>query len=77
MDIQESEEFQTSKFYCKTNFDMSEIKAEEEEYYKYPIPKFYNFPSPEARERILYQNFLQVNQDVKDMIKEVLQYAKK
>ena len=56
---------------------MSEIKAEEDDYKNYPIPKFYNFPSPEARERILYQNFLQVNQDVKDMIKEVLQYAKK
>lgn len=77
MDIQESEEFQTSKFYCKTNFDMSEIKAEEDDYKNYPIPKFYNFPSPEARERILYQNFLQVNQDVKDMIEEVLMYAKK
>ena len=77
MDIQESEEFQTSKFYCKTNFDMSEIKAEEEDYKNYPIPKFYKFPSPEARERILYANFLRVNQDVKDMIEEVLMYAKK
>lgn len=26
MNVQESEEFKTSKFYCKTNFDMTEIK---------------------------------------------------
>ena len=26
MNIQESEEFKTSKFYCKTDFDMKEIK---------------------------------------------------
>ena len=29
MNIQESAEFQTSKFYCKTDFDMKEIQQEE------------------------------------------------
>lgn len=33
MNIQESAEFQTSKFYCKTDFDMKKI-AEEEANYK-------------------------------------------
>ena len=73
MNIQESEEFKTSKFYCKTDFDMNEIKKEETEYV--PLPKFYTFKSHDARERILYDNFLQVNKDVKDMIDEI--FAKK
>ena len=29
MNIQKSEEFQTSKFFCKTNFDMDELKRED------------------------------------------------
>ena len=69
MNIQESEEFKTSKFYCKTDFDMAEIKKEESEYV--PLPKFYKFKSKEERERILYKNFVQVGEDVKAMIKEI------
>ena len=70
MNIQESEEFKTTKFFCKTDFDMKEIKKEEAGYV--PLPKFYTFPSREERERILYKNFVQVGQDVKEMIKDVL-----
>lgn len=73
MNIQEAEEFKTSKFFCKTDFDMKEIKKEEAEYV--PLPKFYTFKSRDARERILYANFLQVNRDVKEMIEEI--FAKK
>lgn len=69
MNIQETEEFQTSKFFCKTNFDMDAIKKEEEEYV--PLPKFYTFASKEARERILYANFIQVDRDIKELISEV------
>ena len=36
------------------------------------LPKFYTFPSREERERILYKNFVHVGQDVKEMIKDVL-----
>jgi len=77
MDIQKAEEFRTSKFYCKTNFDMSEIKAEEADYANHPLPKFYKFPSVDARERILYANFERVNQDVNDMILEIQMEFKK
>ena len=35
------------------------------------------FPSVEARERILYANFLKVNQEVKDMIAEIQEFYKK
>lgn len=69
MNIQEAEEFQTSKFFCKTNFDMDAIKKEEEEYV--PLPKFYTFASKQARERILYANFIQVDRDIKELISEV------
>ena len=37
----------------------------------YKIPKFYTFPSKDAKERILYQNFVSVNLDVKNMIDEI------
>ena len=72
MNIQENEEFKTSKFYCKTDFDMQEIKKEEAGYV--PLPKFYTFKSRDERERILYKNFVQVGEDVKAMIKEIQQY---
>lgn len=66
MNIQESEEFKTSKFYCKTDFNMADIKKEEDGYVA--LPKFYTFKSRDERERILYKNFVQVGEDVKSMI---------
>lgn len=74
INIQESKEFKTSKFYCKTDFDMVAIQKEESDYI--PLPKFYTFKSRDARERILYANFIQVNKDVKDMINEIFQRRK-
>lgn len=71
MNIQEAEEFKTSKFFCKTNFNMNEIKAEEADYKNYPLPIFYNFKSTDAKERILYNNFNRIDQEVKDMIKKI------
>lgn len=70
MNIQEAEEFKTSKFFCKTDFDMEEIRQEEAGYV--PLPQFYTFPSKEEKERILYKNFVQVGMDVKEMIKDVV-----
>ena len=75
MNIQESEKFKTSKFYCKTDFDMKEIKKEEAGYV--PLPKFYTFKSRDERERILYKNFVQVGEDVKEMIQEIQKYKVK
>ena len=69
MNIQESDEFKTSKFYCKTDFNMADIKKEESEYMS--MPKFYTFKSRDERERILYKNFVQVGEDVKAMIAEI------
>ena len=69
MNIQESEEFRTSKFFCKTDFNMAEIAAEEKAEVR--IPEFYHFGSIEERERILYQNFCRVGEEVKEMIAEI------
>ena len=76
MDIQESEEFQTSKFYAKTDFDMAEIAKEEKDYENYTRPEFYHFESEEAKERILYSNFLRINAEVKSMITEIQEFNK-
>lgn len=73
MNIQESEEFRTSKFFCKTDFDMNEIKREEDDYKNYPLPKFYTFKSNIEREEVLYKNFNQVNKDVEKMAKDIQQ----
>lgn len=75
MNIQESEEFKTSKFFCKTDFNMEKIKKEEAGYV--PLPKFYTFKSRDERERILYKNFVQVGEDVKEMIQEIQKYKVK
>ena len=72
MNIQEAGEFKTSKFFCKTDLNMEEIKKEEAEYGKCPLPIFYDFGSPEEREQILYKNFVSVTQDVKNMIETIL-----
>ena len=71
MNIQESKEFETAKFFCKTNFDMEKIKEEEADYPNYPIPKYYEFESIDARERVLYANFERINQEVKEMIGKI------
>ena len=77
MDIKTAEEFRTTKFFCKTSFDMEQIKAEETDYSNYPIPKFYHFDSEDSKERILYANFERIDQEVKNMIKNVQTEFKK
>ena len=77
MNIQESEEFQTSKFYCKTDFNMDEISKEEKDYANYKIPKFYDFKSRDAKERKLYELFCQVNLDIKNMVDEINKFKVK
>ncbi len=71
MNVQESDEFKTSKFYCKTNFNMEEIKKEEADYKNYEIPKFYSFKTQDEKERILYANFIKVDQEVKHMVNSI------
>lgn len=69
-DIERSEEFKTTKYFCKTHFDMKKIKREEEHYV--PLPKIYEFKNDREKEIMLNRNFKRVNQEVEDMIKELL-----
>ena len=70
MDIEKSEEFKTTKYFCKTNFDMKAIKAEEDQYRE--LPKMYKFASDREREIMLNKNFKRVNDEVDAMIKELV-----
>lgn len=75
MDIQKSDEFRTSKFFCKTDFDMEQISKEESLYE--PLPKYYTFPSQDEREKELYRNFLSVNEDIRRLKVEVMKFKVK
>ena len=77
MNIQTAEEFKTTKFFCKTSFDMEQIKAEENDYENYPIPKFYHFDSEDSKARILQANFDRIKNEVKEMIKIIQTEFKK
>ena len=69
-DIEQSEEFKTTKYFCKTHFDMKKIKDEEKHYVS--LPKIYEFKNDKEKEILLNRNFKRVNQEVEDMVKELL-----
>ena len=69
-DIEQSEEFKTTKYFCKTHFDMKKIKTEED--YYVALPKIYEFKNDREKEIMLNRNFKRVNQEVEDMVKELL-----
>ncbi len=72
-DIEQSEEFKTTKYFCKTNFDMKKIKDEESHYVD--LPKIYEFRDDREKEIMLNRNFKRVNQEVEAMVKELLGIA--
>lgn len=72
-DIEQSEEFKTTKYFCKTHFDMKKIKDEEEHYV--PLPKIYEFKNDREKEIMLNRTFKRVNDEVEKMVKELLGMA--
>ena len=72
-DIEQSEEFKTTKYFCKTHFDMKKIKNEEDHYV--PLPKIYEFKNDREKEIMLNRNFKRVNDEVEKMVKELLGMA--
>lgn len=72
-DIEQSEEFKTTKYFCKTHFDMKKIKDEEDHYV--PLPKIYEFNNDREKEIMLNRNFKRVNEEVDKMVKELLGMA--
>lgn len=69
-DIENSDEFKTTKYFCKTHFDMDEIKKEESLYVD--IPKLYNFGSAREKEVTLMKNFQRVNNEIAMLVSEIL-----
>lgn len=72
IDIQNSEEFRTTKFYAKTNFDIDAIKKEESEYPD-TLPLIYDFGGEEKKEELLSKNFEKVMKEVEEIVKSVQQ----
>ena len=72
-DIEQLEEFKTTKYFCKTHFDMKKIKDEEDHYV--PLPKIYEFKNDREKEIMLNRNFKRVNEEVDKMVKELLGMA--
>lgn len=70
MDIENSPEFKTTKFYCKTNFDMEKIKNEEDHYRD--LPKFYKFANDKEKDTVLTKNFDRINDEVDYMLNQLL-----
>ncbi len=66
-DIEQSEEFKTTKYFCKTNFDMKQIHDEEAHYVE--LPKIYEFKDGREKEIMLNRNFKRVNQEVEEIIR--------
>jgi hypothetical protein len=60
--------YQTSAVNCRINLDMKAIKAEEAAYQE--LPMFYDFG--DQKEQILMNNFLKINADVEQMVKEFM-----
>ena len=70
INIEESEEFKTTKYFCKTNFDMDKIKQEESFYVD--LPKIYTFAFEREKEIMLNRNFKRVNEEIERMVNELL-----
>ena len=71
IDISSAEEFQTTKFYAKTNFDMTAIKAEEKQYPK-DLPIIYDFGTEEEKERLLTLHYEKIFDDINEMCNEIM-----
>lgn len=69
-DIENSSEFKTTKYFCKTHFDMKKIADEEAQYVD--IPKLYDFGDSKTKESMLLRNFKRVNNEIDKLVKEIL-----
>ena len=70
INLEESPEFKTTKYFCKTNFDMCKIRREESRYVD--LPKIYAFKSQRDKEIMLNRNFARINREIDEMIKSLL-----
>ena len=70
VNIEESSEFSTTKYFCKTNFDMERIKKEESKYVD--LPKICIFATATQKEIELNRNFKRINDEITQLIKELI-----
>ena len=70
VNLEETDEFKTTKFFCKTNFDMRHIEEEKKHYI--PLPKKYSFGNEHEKEVMLSRNFRRINEDITQMIAYLL-----
>ena len=70
VNLEETDEFKTTKFFCKTNFDMSHIEEEKKHYI--PLPKKYCFENEHEKEVMLARNFRRINEDINNLTSELL-----
>ena len=68
INIQEAEEFQTTKFFAKTNFNMESIKKEEADYPD-ELPIIYDFGNDDQKEELLSKNFERIISEVEEICK--------
>ena len=73
INLEESPEFKTTKYFCKTDFNMAKIKQEEAAYVD--LPKIYAFKDDRQKEIMLNRNFARVNREIDEMIKSLLNSA--
>lgn len=66
IDLADDPDFQTTKYFCKTAFDMKAIADEEKAYTD--VPKVCDFGSDEERERVLFRNFNRINAETDRLI---------
>ena len=70
VNLEETDEFKTTKFFCKTNFDMRHIEEEKKHYI--PLPKKYCFGNEHEKEVMLARNFRRINEEVTQMTTSLL-----
>lgn len=73
INLEESPEFKTTKYFCKTDLNMAKIKQEEAAYVD--LPKIYAFKDDRQKEIMLNRNFARVNREIDEMIKSLLNSA--
>lgn len=70
VNLEESRDFSTTKYFCKTNFDMERIKKEESRYVD--LPKICIFADGVQKEIELNRNFKRINDEITRLIQELL-----
>lgn len=70
VDLEKSDDFKTTKYFCKTDFDMQKIKNEESRYVN--LPKICIFASETQKDIELNRNFKRINDEITALIKELL-----